>query len=207
MLETVIYLVRHGQSKGNKENRMRGRHDFPLTAEGEQQAKALAKIAKEWDLSAIFTSPLIRAKKTAKYIGKECGITPEIDMGFINISLGDWEGKSQDWVKKNLPQEWRIWMTKPENLIFPGFEPLSKVQRRAYESLQKRVEEYRGRGICIVTHRAVLKPLIAKVLEIKSPYYWKIRMATASYSRIVYDGTMYYMDLFNETKHLKKKFI
>ena len=87
MNETVIYLVRHGQSEGNRENRMRGRCDFPLTEEGKQQAIALAKISKEWNLSAIFTSPLIRAKKTAEYIGREYELNPEIDEGFCNIKL------------------------------------------------------------------------------------------------------------------------
>ena len=87
MNETVIYLVRHGQSEGNRENRMRGRCDFPLTEVGEQQAITLAKISKEWNLSAIFTSPLIRAKKTAEYIGRESELNPEIDEGFCNIKL------------------------------------------------------------------------------------------------------------------------
>jgi len=205
MKKTVIYLVRHGQSEGNKENRMRGRCDFPLTEEGEQQAKALAKISKEWILSAIFTSPLIRAEKTAEYIGFECSLNPEIDEGLHNIRLGEWEGKPMDWVMMNFPEEWKMWMSNPEGLTLPGFEPLSDVQNRAYESLKRRTEEFKGKNFCIVTHRAVLKPLIARVLGIKSPYYWKIRMATASYTRIVHDGTMYYLDLFNETKHLTKE--
>jgi broad specificity phosphatase PhoE len=206
MEETKIYLVRHGESEGNKENKMRGRHDFPLTEEGERQAKALALVSKEWDLSAIFTSPLIRARKTAEYIGGECGFTSEIDMGFHNIKLGEWEGKSKQWIAENFPEEWRSWKTNPEELVFPGFEPLSQVQNRAYEALVKRTEEFKGRNFCIVTHRAIIKPLIAKVLEIKSPYYWKVRMATASYSRIVFDGNIYYLDLFNEVKHLAKEY-
>jgi probable phosphoglycerate mutase len=206
-METVIYLVRHGESEGNKAKMMRGREDFNLTSEGKRQAKAIARVAKEWKISAIFTSPLIRAKKTAKFIGRETKINPQIDEGFINIQLGVWEGKRQDWVSKNYPEEWSIWKTKPEILMFPGFEPLSKVSRRAYESLLKRTKEYTGRKICIVTHRAVLKCLIAKLLEIKAPYYWKIRMNTGSYSRIVYDGKMYYLDIFNEINHLQKEFL
>lgn len=202
-MDTVVYLVRHGESKGNKENRMRGRCDFPLTEEGERQARMLAMEAKEWGISAIFTSPLIRAKKTAEYIGRECGLIPEIDEGFHNVKLGEWEGKKMEWIEKNFPNEWKIWKTNPEELKLPGFESLSSIQERTYKTLKRRVEEFAGETFCVVSHRAVLKPLFARILRMETPYYWRLKMDTASYSRVVYNGDLFYIDLFNQIKHLK----
>lgn len=183
---------------------MRGRFDFPLTEEGIRQAECLASIATNWNISYIFTSPLKRAKDTAGTIGRELGIEPEINTGFHNIKLGEWEGKTVEWVKNKYPEEWKIWKETPENLKMPGFEPIDKIQKRACKAINEIIKNHEGENICVVSHRAVLKPLIAGLLDIRQSYYWKLRMDTASYSRIVYDGNIFYMNLFNQTEHLKR---
>ena len=65
--KTTVYLIRHGECAGNKENRIRGCVDFPLNENGVLQAHALAGAMKDKKIDYIYTSPLSRATSTARY--------------------------------------------------------------------------------------------------------------------------------------------
>ena len=63
-----IYLVRHGQTTGDVEDRYGGDYDDHLTDEGKSQSKVLAKKLKNKNIEIIFSSPRIRAEETAKIV-------------------------------------------------------------------------------------------------------------------------------------------
>ncbi|GAB4374796.1 MAG: histidine phosphatase family protein [Calditrichia bacterium] len=200
MLE--IYFIRHGESVGNWENRFRGRHDFPLNENGLRQAEALKEELKSVSFEVIYSSPLSRALKTAEIIA--CGKIPvRIHDGFTNISLGEWENTPKAQIQQQYPDLWQMWITEPEKLRFPGMETLAEVQRRSTHALEQIIAEHREGAIAIVTHRAVLKPLFAAMLNIPEPYFWKLHMDTAAYSIAVYrkERGFTFMKI-NENKHL-----
>ncbi|MCR5468247.1 MAG: histidine phosphatase family protein, partial [Lachnospiraceae bacterium] len=62
-----LYIIRHGETEWNKEKRLQGRTDIPLSAEGERIAKLTAEGMRDIKLDYIFSSPLNRAYTTAKY--------------------------------------------------------------------------------------------------------------------------------------------
>jgi len=205
MIKTMktIILIRHGECKGNREGYFRGRYDFPLNENGIKQAEALRDALKEFKIDAIYTSPLSRAVKTAEIVAD--GKIPVIPHeGFNNIYLGDWEGRKKEEIKNLYPEEWKIWVSEPEKLRKEGMEPLPEVQRRSFEALRKIVEEEPHETFAVVTHRAVLKPLIAACLGLFENYFWKFRVDTASYSVMEYSPERgFTLVLLNETKHLE----
>jgi broad specificity phosphatase PhoE len=203
-----FFLVRHGETKSNKEGRFRGRIDVPLNENGIQQAKSLSQILENESFNAIYSSPLSRALETAKIIAGDRGIPIIVDERIHNISLGSWEGKLKSEIREKFPNLYHLWLTNPEKLSFKGMEPLKNVQKRSVQFVQDLIREWshlKEATICLVTHRAVLKPLIAGLLEIKSPYFWKIHMDTAAYSIIDYEKdrgfTLYQL---NQTIHLRE---
>ncbi len=201
--KTKIILVRHGECQGNREGLFRGRSDFPLNELGLMQAKELARELKLFQPDKIFTSPLKRAKQTAQIIGQECDIKIEECEGFNNIELGPWEGKAKQFIALNYPQQWKIWLNEPERLTVPGIENLDEVQKRSRRELDKICNDFFGKTVIIVTHRAVLKPLIASCLEIVKPYFWRIHMDTAAYSILHFEKQRgYILVQLNQNKHL-----
>jgi hypothetical protein len=69
--------VRHANVEGISPERFRGRADRPLTAEGRRQAEATARrIQATWPPSAVYASPLSRARETAVAIGRPFGLAP-----------------------------------------------------------------------------------------------------------------------------------
>ena len=69
-----LFFVRHGQSTANKAHIYAGqRADIQLTDLGRQQAAAAADIVKPWDITAIVSSDLDRARETARIIAAGLG--------------------------------------------------------------------------------------------------------------------------------------
>jgi probable phosphoglycerate mutase len=199
-----IFFVRHGESIGNKENRFRGRHDFALSENGVRQAEALNHEFEDTQFAAIYSSPLKRAFDTAQIICP-AGLQVQTDDDITNISLGSWENRLKSEISKTYPDLWKIWLSQPENLKFEGMETLQMVQQRAIRFVQKMIEVHAGSRIVVVTHRAVLKPLFAKMLGISKNYFWKIELDTASYSIAEYrENRGFTFTSINQNKHLQR---
>ena len=203
-MTTTILLIRHGETLGNREGVFRGQKDFPLNENGRTQAKALAEDLRAWKIDAVYSSPLSRSMETAQPLAESRGLPVIEEPGFTNIRLGDWEGVAKKWVEENQPELWKIWVSEPERLHRPGAETLAQVQGRAFSALERIVRDEAGKTIAAVSHRAVLKPLIARCLEIPAPYFWKIHMDTAAYSILEYTPERRYtLTSLNQTRHLQ----
>ena len=87
-----IYLIRHGETDYNKVRRLQGVTDIPLNARGIELAQKTAERLKDIHFDRIYTSPLIRARKTAEIIrgNRDLEIIPT--EGLREISFGDYEG-------------------------------------------------------------------------------------------------------------------
>ena len=202
---TLIILVRHGECEGNIKGMFRGRTDFPLNERGFIQAQDLARELKIFPIKYIYSSPLVRARQTAKAIGEQCGVEVKVEEGFNNIELGSWEGRLKKEIAELYPKEWELWINNPEKLRVEDMKTLYDVQKRAKACLDNLVSRHNGETLTVVSHRAVLKPLIAACLNIASPYFWKIHLDTASYSLLSYkEGRGYCLIQLNQTKHLKE---
>ena len=202
---TLIFLVRHGECEGNIKGMFRGRTDFPLNKRGFTQAQDLARELKSFSLKYIYTSPLVRARQTAEAIGEQCGVEVKAEEGFNNIKLGSWEGRFMKEIAGQYPEEWELWIHNPEKLRVKNMETLYDVQKRAKACLDSLVSKHEGETLAVVSHRAVLKPLISACLNIASPYFWKIHLDTASYSLLSYKKDKgYCLIQLNQTKHLKE---
>ena len=200
---TTVILIRHGECEGNREGLFRGRTDFPLNEAGRKQARSLAEAIKPMTPSIVYSSPLLRAEETARIISEGCGAELALRQGFINIALGRWENRKKADIQQEYPEEWRLWLSHPERLRMAGGETLGDVRRRAFANLDVLVKGHAGGVFAIVSHRAVLKPLLAEVLDIGDPYFWKVHLDTASFSILRHEKDRgYCLTTLNQTYHL-----
>lgn len=201
--KTTIYLIRHGECTGNRERKIKGRTDFSLNETGILQANTLAETLKDKNLQHIYSSPLSRATDTAKIICKTLNVTYETHSEFNNICMGVWENRKKTDLAREVPRLWKIWMEEPEKLVLTNAETLDKVRKRTTEALNKIVKERAGQTVAIIGHRGILKPLLAGVLAVEKPYYWRFHIDNGSYSIITYDDNRgYTLVKLNYTDHL-----
>jgi probable phosphoglycerate mutase len=98
MVPPMIYLVRHGETEFNRERRLQGHVDSPLTDLGRRQAEAVAAQLKSrigaepgW---RILASPLGRTRRTAEILAACIGVARiEIEPRLIELSWGEWDGR------------------------------------------------------------------------------------------------------------------
>ncbi|MEA4880620.1 MAG: histidine phosphatase family protein [Synergistaceae bacterium] len=200
---TTILIARHGECRGNTDGLFRGRMDFPLNDRGRIQAEELAGAIAPLRPTVLYSSPLLRAVETAEACGRRCSLPVLIEEGFNNISLGPWEGQPKTEIAREFPREWELWLKDPEQLDIEGGETLSQVFLRSMESLNRLVNAHRGETILILTHRTVIKPLLAGCLAIPSPWFWKTHTDTAAYSILHFDDLHgYSLYALNRTDHL-----
>ncbi len=183
-----VYLVRHGESEGNRDGKFRGKADYPLTENGKRQAREVGEYLKSINsnIKVIYTSPMLRAYDTAKIIADIIGVKFMKDKGFDNMDIGIWEGQKKEYIKKHFPKEWEIWINNPEELKIEGMETIESVKNRVVKRMNELKEEHKDDTICVVTHRAILKPLVSGLIGIKSPFFWKIHIDNAALSVMEY---------------------
>lgn len=184
---TLIYLIRHGETASNVEGKFRGRADIPLSENGIRQSRTLAKELRDVPFVAIYSSPLKRSIQTAEELSRGRKLDIVRHDKFQNIDLGEWTDRPRAEIEKEYPELWRRWITEPEEMTLPGGESVIDVQNRCREGIIETIEAHRGEKFAIVSHRAVLKPLIAAILEIKKPFFWKIHLDTAGYTVVKYN--------------------
>jgi len=99
----IIYLIRQGQSHDNARRQWSGRRDNSLTEFGKLQSEALANSLKLRRIDKIYSSTLLRARKTAEFIHAKHPTIPLIKAPLlIERDLGECEGCS--FSKKILPE-------------------------------------------------------------------------------------------------------
>lgn len=160
-MKTIIYLTRHGQTEWNLERRLQGRGNSPLTEAGIERAKELRERIKDVDIDFIYSSPIERALDTANIIKGEKNIEVITDEGLMEMCFGDYEGRKTDEVMAENPS-WNIdlIMHGDVELCAPNGEDLASVRARVAETMDRIIEENRGKAILIVTHGITLKALM-----------------------------------------------
>src|SRR5439155_25915573 len=92
-----LYVIRHGTTTMNVENRYRGRRDIPLDAQGYQDAVDAARRLSNVGLTAVYTGPLRRTIATAQIIRDAAGVADlRILHGLNNLDYGLCDGMSAD---------------------------------------------------------------------------------------------------------------
>ena len=91
-----LYIIRHGQTDWNIAKKIQGRQDIPLNERGRYQAGCLKKAMEDRPVTAVFSSPQIRAMETAKAVASSSGsvVIPVKDL--MEINYGSWEGKTEE---------------------------------------------------------------------------------------------------------------
>ncbi len=148
-----LWLVRHGATEWSESGRHTGRTDIPLTSAGQAGAAALYRPLDRERFEAVFTSPLVRARETARLAGFA---DAEVLDDLLEWNYGVYEGRTTVEIQGEIPG-WTIW-THP---IVDG-ETFDEVGART-ERVLKRIAEYRGPVLCFA-HGHVLRILTACAL-------------------------------------------
>jgi broad specificity phosphatase PhoE len=148
-----LWLVRHGATEWSENGRHTGRTDVPLVASGDAQARALAPRLADHPFALVLTSPLRRARDTARLAGFPDAV---VDDNLLEWDYGEYEGRTSAEIRADRPG-WTIWNGDP-----PGGETAGDVETRALSVIAR----CRGVGgdALLFAHGHVLRVLTAVYL-------------------------------------------
>jgi ribonuclease H / adenosylcobalamin/alpha-ribazole phosphatase len=199
---TVTLLLRHGQTPMSVQKRYAGLCDVPLTEIGVQQAAAAGKRLASVGLTAIVTSPLARAVRTAEEVAAATGAPVEADEGFRETDFGAWDGLTFAEVRERWPAEMAAWLADPA-VAPPGGESFADVSSRVEGALRRVLAGHQGRTVLIVSHVTPIKTLVAAALLAPPPALYRMHLDVAALCQIDWyaDGPAV-LRSFNDTAHL-----
>ena len=184
--ETIIYILRHGETDWNAIGKLQGREDIELNEKGKQQAKAIAQYFFEISADVVVSSPLKRAFETAQIIAN----TLEIDSIKIYNDLtercwGDASGMLPETRKNTFPEGKAPNQEEFEDLRLRGINELSKIE-----------EEYRGKTIVVVSHGAIINSMLYTISNGEFGSF-KTRLANACVNKIVVKNGVWKVEFYN----------
>ncbi len=184
-----LFLIRHGTTTLNVQNRYRGRRDVPLDAQGWADAVDAARALSPVGLSAVYGGPLRRTINTAQVIADECRI-PDVRIlhGLINLDYGAWEGMTSEEAAMYDPGMFALYKTAPDSAICPNGERLTDAQGRMIEAVQLIGGRHKGERVAGVTHAVMIRLVAAKLLNLPGEE-WRIPVGRGSLTKFeIEDG-------------------
>ena len=158
-----IYFTRHGLTEYNKERRIQGLLDSPLTLEGKEKAKELGARLKDEGIEIIYSSDQKRAMDSAKIINEALKLDIIPDRRLREVSMLSHEGMTWEESVATDPDREDLIMQRPdlfnEGGIYPYRDALEDAIAFIFELIKTNYEE-----VLVMTHGSKLR-VITTVLE------------------------------------------
>jgi broad specificity phosphatase PhoE len=179
-----LYLIRHGESTWNREHRIQGQLDPPLSGLGRRQAELLGRRLAGRSFAGFYASDLRRAFETAQEIGSVIGLDPEPVQPLREIFLGDWEGMRTDEIANRFPDAWASWVEEPDWDVVPGGEGAAPFESRVASALEDIFRRHATGNVLVVTHGGVIQIALHRVVGRLSRGLFPFKIQNASISVI-----------------------
>ena len=146
---------------------MQGLLDVPLNETGQQQAQAVARALQDrYSFTAIYSSHLQRAQKTAQAIAARQNCPLYLHHQLQELDVGDWSGMTRQEIQTQYPHIWDQLQADPYHTERPGGESFAQLYTRVTDWFQKHIAQQPPSTYCIISHAAAIRALLAHVLDI-----------------------------------------
>lgn len=163
-----FYITRHGETIWNTQTRMQGHKDSPLTENGINQAGKVGLMLKDIKFSHVFSSDLMRAKRTAEIISADHDLIVKTSQLLREARLGKFEGKKLSHFKEELKEsiKHRESLSQEDKMkykIHPEVESYEESSVRMITFLREVALAYLGKNVLVVSHAGIIRSTLIKM--------------------------------------------
>jgi broad specificity phosphatase PhoE len=173
----MLWLIRHGETEWSLSGAHTGRTDIPLTATGEEKARALRGKLADRTFSLVLTSPLQRARRTCELAGY--GAQAQIEPNLLEWNYGQYEGRTTADIRKDRPD----WFLFRDGV--PDGESIEQVGERANQVIARALDA--NGDVALFAHGHILRILGACWLGLPPQDAKLLTLGTASISTLGYE--------------------
>ena len=187
----AVLLVRHGESEWSRSGQHTSRTDLPLLEEGRPGAEALGRRLMGRRFALVLSSPLTRARETARLAGLD-GVV-EVADDLRELGYGSYEGRTTAEIRTERPG-WDLWRDGS-----PGGEPLAEAAERMDRVIAR--AEAAGGDVALFAHGHILRILGARWLGLPPEAAGSLALSTAALCDLGYERERRVIWLWNDTSH------
>jgi probable phosphoglycerate mutase len=177
-----LLLVRHAPTPETGRSLTGRLPGHVLDEDGQALATALGNRLSIVNLAAIYTSPLERTRQTAEAISaRQVKKNPPMvtdHPGLLEVDYGAWSGRT---LRSLYPlAAWRLVVTAPSRVQFPGGESLIQAQARAVATCEELARRHGKANVAVVTHADIIKAVVSHYLGQPLDLFNRVAVSPAS---------------------------
>ncbi|KFM15049.1 putative phosphoglycerate mutase GpmB protein [Marine Group I thaumarchaeote SCGC AAA799-O18] len=177
----MIIFLRHGQAENNVKRILAGHTEgVLLTKTGIKQAERIAKYLNPLDISAIYSSPIERAKHTAEIIAENNSLDYQLDDRLIEIDMGKFTLMNYDDMFAKYGNVFLKFYENDPVITEHEVESFPQVQRRVLDMVDYVIKKHGNQNVVLVTHMDPIKSILSIVLDLKPKTLFELVIANAS---------------------------
>ena len=194
----MIIFLRHAQAENNTERILAGRTEgVPLTKTGIEQAERISEYLKPLDITAIYSSPIERAKHTAEIVAKNSSLEVVLDERLTEIDMGKFTRMNYD---DMFAKYGNIFLKFYENnpvISEHEVETFPDVQKRVLDMVDHVLKKHNNENVILVTHMDPIKSMLAKVMNLLPETLFELIIANASLTIIKEQDKIFSLSAIN----------
>lgn len=163
-----VYFCRHGQTEYNKQKRLQGWKDSPLSDLGKEHSRQMGEALNGMSFSPVWVSPLGRAIQTAEIIQDHVGFEFETNNDLREVSFGDWETYTLSEIEEQYPGQWDERQNNKWTFIPPGGESNRNAEDRAVRMAERIKQCEPGTQALIIAHFAINRLVLSQFMDIET---------------------------------------
>ncbi|MCA9813442.1 MAG: histidine phosphatase family protein [Nitrosarchaeum sp.] len=176
-----IIFLRHGQAKNNTERILAGRTPgIPLTDKGVDQAKKAAEFLEHMKVSAIYSSPIERAKHTAEIVGQHNSVDVKIDERLIELDMGKFTGMPYEEIFSSHGNVFMKFYNGELEIAHNGVETFAEVKKRVLGIVDHVLDNHPDENVVLVTHMDPIKAMLSTIIDLTPENLFELIIANAS---------------------------
>ena len=195
---TTIYLVRHAQAEGNLYRRFHGHYNTELTATGRQQLPYVSRLFADIPLTAVYSSDLTRARRTAEAIAAPKGLFVQTDPRFREREAGNWDNVPFGELEQFQSEAYAQMKRDPRLWTPPAGESWQACTDRFLDGLAELTARHPSETIAVTSHSLALKDLMLRLFPEAQLAYCD----NTAVSCIEYEDGQYRLRFANDSSHV-----
>lgn len=183
---TTILLVRHAEPAAPKDILLGRNDEVGLSRRGLECAAGLAERLGRLPISAIWSSPLKRALRTARPIAEKLALSVQIAHSLTEIDYGRWTGRRLAELESD--PYWHSYNQARSAAQIPEGEKIEAVERRVIALLQTWAQDYPAKLIVAVTHAEIIRIALLHSIGLSIDRYDQIEISLCSVSALAFEA-------------------
>lgn len=192
MEETMLYIIRHGQTKANANNQYLGATDSPLTEKGEKQHRHVIEQLNSINIHTVYSSPRERCVALANQLTNK---SIHIDERIAEINFGVFEQLTWQQAQVEYPDVWNEWIKNDATYQIPNGESQQQVQQRVKLFVKEIISIAEQHDIAIVTHGGIITLMLCYLFNFETKHQWNFKINNGSIIKINGSDGFAYMEI------------